>query len=32
VHVQTKVGDATVVLTYDGATHRERALSAADAA
>jgi stage V sporulation protein R len=32
VHVQTVVGDATVVLTFDGSTHRERALSAADAA
>ncbi len=32
VHVQTQVGDATVVLTYDGSTHRERALAAVDAA
>jgi stage V sporulation protein R len=32
VHVQTMVGEANVVLTYDGSTHRERALAAADAA
>jgi len=32
VHVQTTVGEAAVVLTYDGSSHRERALSAADAA
>jgi stage V sporulation protein R len=32
VHVQTVVGDAPVVLSYDGSTHRERVLNAADAA
>jgi stage V sporulation protein R len=32
VHVQTTVGEAALVLTYDGSSHRERALSAADAA
>jgi stage V sporulation protein R len=32
VHVQTTVGEATVVLTFDGSTHRERALAASDAA
>ena len=32
VHVQTMVGEATVVLTFDGSAHRERALAASDAA
>jgi stage V sporulation protein R len=32
VHVQTVSSEAAVVLTYDGTTHRERALSAAEAA
>jgi very-short-patch-repair endonuclease len=31
-HVQTTVGESVVVLTYDGSSHRERALNAADAA
>jgi stage V sporulation protein R len=32
VHVQTVVGDAACVLSYDGGTHRERAFDAANAA
>lgn len=32
VHVQTVVGESAIVLSYDGGTHRERAVSAENAA